>query len=75
MDFIKDLLDDESNQEWVCLRTISQKLEMQFNLNVSMSCVRNAIVNQLKYSYKKVYFRSYDIDDEKIIETRFWLSF
>ena len=69
------LLDDEDASEWVCIRTLTQKVLLQFGLNVSQSCMRSAIINQLNYSYKKVYFRSYDIDDTKVKETRFWLAF
>ena len=37
--------------------------------------IRKAIKNDIRYSYKKVYFRTYDEDDDKIKQTRFWITF
>lgn len=48
---------------------------MKFEVDVSQSTVRNAIIKDLKYTFKKVYFRSYDIDDTKIKDCRQWLSY
>ena len=50
-------------------------LGIEYEICFSPSKIRNAIINELKYSFKKVYFRSYDIDDQKIKDTREWLSF
>ena len=69
------LLDDENNPDEVSLRCICQKLEINFQLDVSRETVRKAIIKELKYSYKKVYNRSYEIDDVNITATRFWLAF
>ena len=36
--------------------------------------MRQCIKNNLNYTYKKVYFRSYSKDEQSIKETRFWLA-
>ena len=43
--------------------------------DIQKETVRRAIVKDLGYSYKKIYFRSYSADDENIKMTRFWLAF
>ena len=48
---------------------------MQFDVKGAPSTVRSAIIKDLKYTFKKVYFRSYDVDDKKIKDCRQWLSF
>ena len=70
------MLLDEDCQDEICLRSIKQKLQMKWkDLNISNETIRIAIKKDLKYTYKKVYFRSYNKDDQKIKETRFWLTF
>ena len=48
---------------------------MSFNLDIGPDAIRKAIKNDLKYSYKKVYYRSYEKDSEDITKTRYWLTF
>ena len=48
---------------------------MKFGVQVAPSTVRKAIIKDLQYTFKKVYFRSYDVDDHKIKDAREWLSF
>ena len=43
-------------------------------MDVSYNTVRNAIKNDLLYTYKKVYFRSYEKDDVKIKQARYWVT-
>ena len=70
------MLLDEDCQDEICLRSINQKLQMKYKgLKISDEAIRIAIKKDLKYTYKKVYFRSYSKDDQKIKETRFWLTF
>ena len=45
-----------------------------FNKKVSKETIRNAIIKELKYSFKKVYFRTYEKDDVKIQNARFWIA-
>ena len=67
---------DEDCQDEICVRSINQKLKMKWKgLHISDETIRCAIKKDLKYTYKKVYFRSYNKDDQKIKETRFWLTF
>ena len=44
-------------------------------LVISNEALRVSIKKDLKYTYKKAYFRYYKKDDQKIKETRFWLTF
>ena len=43
-------------------------------LKICDETLRRCIKNDLNFSYKKVYFRSYKKDDRRIQETRFWLT-
>ena len=47
---------------------------MQFNKEVSLETIRKSITKELNYSFKNIYFRSYDKDDVKIKYARFWLA-
>ena len=44
-------------------------------MEVEIECIRRAIKKDLGYSFKKVYFRSYSVDDENIKEMRFYISY
>ena len=37
-------------------------LKISYNLDIGLEAIRQAIKNDLKYTYKKVYFRSYEKD-------------
>lgn len=36
--------------------------------NISEECIRKAIINRIHYTYKDVYYRSYNLNDESIKE-------
>ena len=57
------------------MRSITQKLYFIFKVEVSAETVRKVIKDELKYSFKKTYFRSYTKDDQKIKKARFWITF
>ena len=48
---------------------------MSYNIEISPEAIRLAIKNDLKYSFKKVYYRSYEKDEKDITTTRYWLAF
>ena len=50
-------------------------LKISYNLDIGLEAIRQAIKNDLKYTYKKVYFRSYEKDSKDVIKTRYWLAF
>ena len=69
------LLDNDESTDAICLRSIKQKLEIHFEgFNISLPSIKTIINKDLKYSYKKCYYRSYEKDSKQIIESRFWLT-
>ena len=50
-------------------------MQDKFHFKVSYETVRRSIKIDLSYYYKKVYYRSYSKDEEKIIYMRFYLTF
>ena len=61
------LLDNDESTDAICLRSIKQKLEIKFPaLTISLPSIKSIINKDLKYSYKKVYYRSYEKENKQI---------
>ena len=55
------LLDNDDSTDAICLRSIKQLLEIRFDwFNISLPTIKSIINKDLKYSYKKCYYRSYE---------------
>ena len=55
------LLNNDDSKEPICLRSIKQHLEIKFpGFNISLPSIKTIINKELKYSYKKIYYRSYE---------------